>query len=369
MTYYRKNKGIGLIDGIGLMASAFWHLPQVRWDEKHHFGRLLDFIRKLRISLGGLALAVSIGVAGYMWLEGFTFLEAYYMTIITLSTAGFMEVKPLTDAGRIFTTFLLIFNLGIFTFAISSLSSLFSGGRFQHILLDLHMIDKISKLEFHHIVCGFGRHGQQVASEFRRQNMPFVVIENNASKIQELREHFDYLYLEGDATDDDLLLEAGIKKANSIVLTLPDDADNLFTVMTAKQLNEKIRTISRSTNERDEMKLKRAGADFVILPEKLGGFYMATLVKNPNLVEFFTLVSHLEGSGSVFEEFDCARLPTALHGKTIKETGLFDKGLIQVLAVRKPNGQYELNPNQDSTRIEPGKFLVLFGDLKLLKFD
>lgn len=291
----RKRKGIHLLPSIGLLAKALIRLPAIHSDERHKFSRLIAFIQKLRVSVFLILLAVGVGVLGYMIIEGYSLFEAYYMTIITLSTVGFGEVRELSDGGRLFTTLLLLINLGIFTFAISSISILIGNGHLQHILLDLFMIEKLEKISEHHIVCGFGRHGQQVATELHRQNLPFVIIELHAEKLNLLREETDYFFLEGDATDDDVLLEAGIQRAATILITLPDDAANLFVVISAKQLNEKIKVISRSTNERDEAKLRKAGADFVILPEKLGGFYMATLVKNPNLVEFFTLVSHLEG--------------------------------------------------------------------------
>ena len=366
MAHYRNNSGFRVFSNVRLFLAALWHLPKIRKDEKHRFNQMFGFIRKLRFSFVALAFAVGVGVSGFMLIEKFSLLEAYYMTIITLSTVGFGEVHQLSDTGRMFTSILIIFNLGIFTFAVTSLSSLFSGGSFQHVLLELNMIDKISKLKAHHIVCGFGRHGQQVATELRRQNMPFVIIEQNEQKLDLLREDTDYLYIEGDATDDDLLVEAGIYSANSLLTTLPDDADNLFTVLTAKQLNDKVKVISRSSSPRDEMKLKKAGADYVILPEKLGGFYMASLIKNPNLVEFFTLISHIEGGKTVFEEFACARLPKRFLGLSIKESGLFNRKVVQILAIKTKDGEYIMNPDHAQTIMQSDMFLILFGDIETL---
>ncbi len=359
----RKRKSINLLTSLRLVAKVLVKLPAIGSDERLKFARLLAFLRKVRVAFILILTAVGFGIVGYMVIEKYTFAEAYYMTIITLSTVGFGEVKELSHAGRMFTTILLLLNLGIFTFAVTSISILIGSGHLQHVILDLFMIEKLENLQGHHIICGYGRHGQQVAGEMHRQNMEFVVIETDQDKLTLLREHSDYSFLEGDATEDETLIEAGIKRAASILITLPDDAANLFIVISARQLNEKIKIICRSTNERDEAKLRKAGADFVILPEKLGGFYMATLVKNPNLVEFFTLVSNLEGTTTLFDELDCNLLPAEMIGKVISECGLFAGQKVQVLAIRTRDGSYAFNPDLKRTQLQRDMHLVLFGDV------
>lgn len=305
--------------------------------------------------------ALATGTLGYVLIEGFSWFDAYYMAVITLASVGFGEVHPLSDAGRLFTTLLILFNIGLFAYAISTITGIFAEGGFTKLLRDFRMNKAIDNLSSHTIVCGYGRHATEVVQELAKQNIPFVVVEKDAAKIEHLKNETPHLFIEGDATQDEILLEAGIERAASIVITLPDDADNLFITLTSRQMNANLNIICRSNNLADEAKLRRAGANHTVVPERIGGFYMATLVNKPDLVEFFTLISNMGPSNVVFEEVPIHDLQPAFRGKSIEQCGLFRQTRAALVAIRYPNGQYELNPPPD-TVLQPDWHIVVLGN-------
>jgi voltage-gated potassium channel len=330
-------------------------------EQRKRLQRIAKVINRFRVALMLMASAVGIGTTGYMIIEGYTWFEAYYMTVITLASVGFSEVHPLSDAGRLFTSLLIIFNIGLFAYAISTITGIFAEGGFSKLLNDFFMFKKIESLNGHTIVCGYGRHATEVTQELNKQGIPFVVIENNPDKLNLLRTETPYWYVEGDCTLDEVLEEAGIRRAAILVITLPDDADNMFITLSARQINPNLRIICRANNEADEIKIKRAGADHTVVPERIGGFYMATLVKKPDLVEFFNLLSNMGPSNVVFEEILIQELHGNIQGKTIEASGLRKLAPVSLVAVRYPNGQYELNP-PDDTYLSPGLHIVLLGN-------
>ncbi len=338
----------------------FFRLSKHPPGRQSRFKRVYQTIRRIRIAFALAITALMVGMVGYVFIEGYTWFEAYYMAVITLASVGYGEVHPLSDAGRLFTSIYILFNVGIFAYAISTITSIFAEGGFTKLLQDFRMNQKIESLSAHVIVCGFGRHATEVAQELSKQGVPFVIVEKQLDKLDQLR-HSEYLYLEGDATEDEVLLEAGIDRAKAIVLTLPDDADNLFITMSARQINHNLRIISRAGNLADEVKIRRAGADHTVVPEQIGGFYMATLVNKPDLVEFFNLLSNMGPSNVVFEEIEVTRLLPEIQGKTISESGLYQLARVSVVAVRYPNGQYELNP-PNSEILRPDWHIVLLGN-------
>lgn len=340
----------------------FFRLSTGKKSRKSRFKRVYLILKRIRIAfLLGIS-ALTVGILGYVVIEGYSWFDAYYMAIITLASVGYGEVHPLSDAGRLFTSFYILINVGIFAYAISTITGIFAEGGFAKLLHDFRMNQKIESLHAHVIVCGFGRHASEVVQELSKQGVPFVIVEKDASAVDELR-HSGFLYFEGDATEDDVLMEVGIDRAKALVLTLPDDADNLFITLSARQINPKLRIISRAGNLADEIKIRRAGADHTVVPEQIGGFYMATLVNKPDLVEFFTLLSNMGPNNVVFEEIEVARLLPDVQGKPIAGSGLDQMARISVVAVRRPNGQYELNPPND-TVLQPGWHIVLLGNLE-----
>ncbi len=247
--------------------------------------------RKLYYAVSLFAVIVLTGTLGYVIIEHYTLLEAVYMTVITLSTVGFGEVKPLSDAGRVFTILLIFFNLGAFAYLIALVSSYFLDGEFSKEYKLYNMKRKIAELQGHVIICGFGRNGREAARIFSESGKDFVVIETTGSKREELPFEVPF-YLNDDATRDETLKEAGIEKASAIISTLPEDADNVFVVLTARELNPKLKIVSRASTDSSVRKLKTAGADNVIMPDKIGGVHMASVVISPDIEEFVDIMVH-----------------------------------------------------------------------------
>jgi voltage-gated potassium channel len=341
-------------------------LPKVRQHRGHRFDRIRMTVRRLRTAFFLLVIMTTLGTAGYMLLEGVAMFDAYYMTIITLASVGYSEIFHLSTSGRLFTSILIISNLGLFTFAISTIAHVFAEGGFSKLIKEYIMLEKIQALKDHVIVCGYGRHATEVAQELEKQNISFVVIEKNHEKIIHLSENTEYFCVEGDSTDDAVLLEAGIDRASSIVITLPDDSDNIFIIVTARQFNPNLRIICRANQQEDETKLMRAGADHVVMPERIGGFYMATLVNKPDLVEFFTLISNMGPANVVFEELPVKKLAAKYQGKSIAESHLDIDCRIPIVAIRHPNGQYELNPPANRP-LGPDTHIVVFGSAEQME--
>ncbi|MFI5134577.1 MAG: potassium channel family protein, partial [Chitinophagales bacterium] len=247
---------------------------------------------KVALAMGTFLLIVLFGTIGYMLVQNFSFLDSLYMTVITISTVGFAEVHDLTPEGRWFTILLIILNLSLLTFFVSYITRYFLDGNFQAFYKRYRMNRSINHLSNHVIICGFGRNGKAASQLIMKNNIPVVIIEKHDPKTDEeldLR-----YYLHADATRDETLKEAGIDHARALVTTLPDDADNLFIVLTARELNSSIRIISRASNDSSIRKLKTAGANDVIMPDKIGGIHMANLVVNPDVKEFIDYMSAQE---------------------------------------------------------------------------
>jgi voltage-gated potassium channel len=225
---------------------------------------------------------------------------------------------------------------------------------------------KIENMENHVIVCGYGRNGKQVCLELIDDDIPFLIIENRENVIEFIRED-NRLFLEGDATEEETLIKAGIKKARAIITTLPEDPDNLYVVLTARELNPGILIISRASSEASEGKLKRAGANNVIMPEKIGGAHMAALVTKPDITEFF---AHLTGQGTdisiTFEEITLANISKDPGQKSIRELDIRNKTGANIIGLRLPNGEYVINPPPD-TLVNSDSKLILLGSEKQIQ--
>ena len=214
-----------------------------------------------RLSFGLLLLVASmvIGQLGYTLIEKYSAIDAFYMTVITLSTVGFTEVRELSDAGRIFTSFYIIFNLGIFAYAVGTITSYFVEGEFAELYRRYTVGLKVERLKNHVIVCGMGRNGSRTCEELQSSQHPFVLIELKPDLVEQYATNNEIQYVIGDATTDEVLLAAGIERANAIITTLPRDADNVFISLTARELNPDVKIIARATDESAEKKLYRAG--------------------------------------------------------------------------------------------------------------
>lgn len=318
------------------------------------------FLRRFVIGFVLLLTTIITGIIGFMVISDYTFMEAYYMTIITLASVGYNEVKPLDEAGKLFTTILILFNMGIFAYAITSLSAFLVEGDLHNFLKHRQVNKQLEQLKGHTIICGYGRHGSNIAQELHRNHVHFVVIEPNAHRVESLEES-GFLFLEGDATNDSILHRAGIERAQSIVITFGEDAFNVYAVLTARQINPHIRIISRASDEHAEHKLKRAGANYVVRSEHIGGFYMATLIQQPQMVEFFHLISNMSNVSIHFKEVRYETLKEEYRDKSLRELSFRMQTGINVIGLRRADGHYIINPSPDEN-IYKGMSLIVLGD-------
>ena len=300
-----------------------------------------------------------VGIVGFMLIEKYEFLDAFYMTVITVATVGFQEVHPLSNSGRLFTSFLIITSFGTFAYAVSSITKYISDGEFKEYFKNKRVNEAISKLEDHVIVCGFGRNGKQAAHVLKKHNTRFVVIEQKHEIVSAINHQYSNLVLEGDATFDDVLLKAGILKAQALITTLPDDADNLFIVLSARTLNPKLTIISRASEDNSDKKLKLAGANNVIMPDKLGGAHMASLVMKPDVMEFLDYITGQGGDNIRLEEITFANLSVEFQNKTIKELEVRNRSGANIIGFKTAQSEYIINPSADTKIIPDAKLFVL----------
>ena len=309
---------------------------------------------------------LAIGVTGYMILSGDTFVNALYMTVITITTVGFGEVHPLSPEEKIFTIFLIWTSISIFGYTVSSFTEyIISGQLFKQ--LKLKRVQKtIEKLEGHTIVCGYGRNGKQAIVKLKNYQKEYVVIEHNKDLIEKL-DAGEILNVEGDGTTDEILIKAGIKNAKNLITALASDADNLFVVLSARQLNKECTIISRASKESSYGKLKIAGADNVIMPDKLGGNHMASLVVTPDVIEFVDRLT-IEGETTAnLEEIAVNELPKMYLNKTILDLDLRKKTGCTVIGFRTPEKDYVINPDASIKLVADTHLIVLGRPEQIMK--
>ena len=302
---------------------------------------------------------ILLGVLGYSSLFDYTWVDALYMTIITITTVGFGEVHPLTDASKIFTIFMILTSISIYGYLVSVVSEYLSNTTLMEALRTTKILKQIDSLEGHTIVCGYGRNGRQAAFKLKNHKKSCVVIEKSPELLKEIEEDC-FLCVEGDATDDTSLLHAGIEKAKSLITALPSDADNLYVVLSSRQLNANTTIVSRANNESSQHKLKIAGADNIIMPDKIGGDHMAALLVTPDLVEFVNRIS-LDGESSAnLEEIAVEDLPKEYLLKSIRDLDLRKKTGCSVIGFVTGDGEYIINPSSDMV-LQPKSNLILLG--------
>lgn len=300
-----------------------------------------------------------LGTLGYIFIEDYRLLDAFYMTVITVATVGYEEVQPLSDAGRIFTSFLIITSFGTFAYAVTSITRFVIDGEFNNLFKKQKLNTAVEKLSGHIIICGYGRNGRQAAQVLKKHNKRFVVIEKSGQITEGLNHKFQDLVLTGDSTQDEVLLKAGILKASALITTLPVDADNMFIVLTARNLNPKLTIISRASDDGSDTKIKIAGADNVIMPDKVGGAHMASLVMKPDVMEFLDYVTAQGGDNNNLEEISFAHLPDHLKNKTLKDLEIRNKSGANIIGFKTATGEYLINPSADTLIIPQAKIFVL----------
>ncbi len=316
--------------------------------------------RILAVLLAVIALA-TIGTLGYAFLEGWKILDALYMTIITITTVGFQEVQPLSSSGRIFTIFLIGSSLLIVSYAVSYLASALSGGKWQEYLRRREMNMEIRRLKNHHIICGCGVVGREVIEHFTKVREPFVVIEKEEGKIREAEQSVPhFLYLLGDATREEILREAQIENAKSLLALVGSDPDNVYIVVTARYLNPHLRIVARVMIPESIEIMKKAGAHYAICPQKIGGIRLAAAVLRPHVSSFLDLVLRSEAFGLSMEEVEVAP-HSPLVGQSLGELKLTDNMGIFVIAIKpKHSPIFEVHPGAQKV-LHAEDILILLG--------
>lgn len=315
--------------------------------------------RRIVISMILLGILLVVAPVGYMIIEGMGYNDAFYMTVITVFTVGFAEVEPLTTAGRYFTVFVIFVGVFNLFFLISGFIRHTFREAFRETFGRRRMDLRIRKLAGHYIICGYGRVGEVVAETMKEAGVDFVLLENDPARIADAIDH-GYLHIEGNATETETLEQAGVRRAKGLVCALENDADNLFTALSARTINKDITIVSRCVSSDSVEKLHYAGADRVISPYEISGRRMATFLLKPGVYDYLDLVAHGASLEYRLEEL-LVEPGSTIDGKTIGELDIKARTGALVLAVRKSASiDFNTNPDKD-TRIDAGDLIVALG--------
>ena len=305
-----------------------------------------------------LAMVLLIGTIGYMVIEEWQLLDALYMTVITITTVGYGEIRQVSEPGRIFTIFIIFAGMGILGYTFGMVAQAMVEFHVRSILGRRKLGLKIKSLKDHYIMCGYGRIGRIIAQELKSNKIPVIVIDQNPDS-KEALENQDIPYIIDDATSEDVLIEAGIERAKGLIAVVESDADNLFITMTARGLNSDLYILARADEEQTQKKLLRGGADRVVLPYLIGGHKMAQTIVKPAVTDFLELTVHNKDIELKLEELLVGK-GSRLNGVTLVDSGIRQETNIIILAIRKKDGEMSFNPSSQ-TRIESGDTLISLG--------
>lgn len=320
---------------------------------------LSEPIRQLQLSLALLFGLIVVGTVGYMTLEDMTLVQGLYMTVITLATVGFREVVELDSAGMIFTIILIIVGVSTAAWAISNAAEVMLGQTFWRSVQHRRNKKMVDTLKDHYIICGYGRLGRQILRDLSVRGEPFIVVDWDTGVEEELLEQ-RVPHVVADTTDEDTLRDAGIEEARGLVAALDDDAQNVLTVLTARELNPQLLIIARAGSESRESKLLRAGADRVVTPPSIGGHRLALALLRPAVHDFFGRIFALGPEPDVDVGQITVSDDSPFAGQTIEGCDLRRVRNVSILAIRKPDGLFDLNPGAQRP-IVPNETLIFIG--------
>jgi len=306
-----------------------------------------------------------IGIFGYHFIEGWSFLDSAYMTVITLSSVGFGEIRPLSAEGRVFTISLILMGLVSIGYIVNRFTEAFVQGYFQDSLRNQRKNRLIKNLRNHYILCGYGRAGRQVAYEFAAERIPFIVVDAQPEAILEAKQQ-GFLTFQGDATLDQTLIDVKIQDAICIVASMPSDADNLYTVLSAKALKPDLRTIARGNSEEAVVKMQRAGADAVISPYITGGKRLAAAAMRPQVMDFVDGIVTGSDRSFYMEEVVIEADNCPYVGQTLRDTNLRSQSSAMIIAIRRLDGELIPGPRGD-TKLEEGDIVTCMGTPEQLR--
>lgn len=293
-------------------------------------------------------------------IEGWSFLNCLYMTVITIFTVGFKEVKELSPQGQIFTIFVILGGVGTAIFAFTKIAEIAFEGGINKFWRRKRMEKKLKNLKDHYIICGHGRMGKIVRERLEEEKLPFVVIDNKEEKLEDLKQTNSCLFIEGDATHEDILTKAGIKKAKGLAALLSTDADNLYLVLSAKLINPSLFILSKAMDEEAERKILQIGANKVVSPYKLSGLKIAQALIRPTLVDFMDLIIRRKELALYMEEL-VVKKDSKIVNRNLTECDIRRTANVIVVAMKKPGKDIEFNPSPDS-KIKTGDILLVLGD-------
>ena len=317
------------------------------------------FRNRIYVALGLVVAMLLFGVIGFRFFAGYEWVDSIYMTVITMSTVGFGEVQPLNDVAKIFTVILILVSVTVVGYAISVITEyILSRSNFE-LLKERRVLKKIEKLNDHVIVVGYGRNGKQAVQKLITYGKPFVVVEHDEEIVNRFQNE-DVLFVSGNANEDETLMRAGVARASTLISALPNDSDNLFVVLSARQINKGMKIISRASEETTYQKLKFAGADNVIMPDKIGGDHMASLVVVPDLVEFLDNLQVTTGGRVNVQEITYEAVCPDHETRTIRDIDLRAKTGCSIIGYKSPKGDYIINP-EASLLLERDSKLIVIG--------
>ncbi|MDJ0783344.1 MAG: potassium channel protein [Desulfosarcinaceae bacterium] len=324
----------------------------------------MDRVRQTLISIV-LSIALILGGSfGYMIIEGWNFFDSLYMTVITIATVGFSEIHTVSVAGRTFTLLLIFLGVGYFLYVAGGIIQVLVEGRIRHVLGRHKLHRRINRLRNHYIVCGYGRIGRSLTRHLTQRYLDVVVIEQSAERLSRMDDD-GILYLLGEATSEEMLIKAGVKRAKAIVTAVGTDADNVFLVLIAKQINPKIFVVARASQNATKKTLIAAGADKVVSPYDLGARRMAHAILRPTVIEFLEMAFADDTTDVQVEELPVSA-DSALTGVTLMESGIRQKYDLIIITIKKADGSMHFNPGADA-RIEANDTVIVVGQGKDLK--
>ncbi len=319
----------------------------------------METTRHFIISILLAALLIIIGTIGYIVIEDWSALDALYMTVITLATVGYGEVHPVSDVGHVYTIILIITGVGFFLYVAGAVIQFMVEGRVRLLLGRRRLDRKIARMKHHYILCGYGRIGKVICSKLLQDNRPVVVIDQNAGLVETL-DGLGFTYLCGDATDEDVLLKAGIHQARALIAALGTDTDNVFLVLTGRQLSPELHIIARAGTEQAKAKLTAAGANTVESPYEIGAASMAQRIIRPTVTNFLDLAFAESNTDIQVEEIPVAQC-SPLNGVTLEKSGIRQKYNLIIIAIKKHDDRMIFNPSFEAS-ITAGDTVIAVGE-------
>jgi voltage-gated potassium channel len=313
---------------------------------------------KIKIAVFLLALVLTTGVIGFKITMDLNWVDALYMTVITMTTVGYREISDPSQEAKLFIIFLILFSVVIVGYSVSVVTEFMLSRHNIEAVRKKRFLKNLKNMEKHVIVCGYGRNGKQAIQKLQDYNRPFIIIEMDQQVIDDSTLD-NKNFLRGNANDDDVLIKAGIKKASTLIAALPEDADNLFVVLSARQLNQDLKIISRASEDASYKKLKLAGADNVILPDTIGGQHMASLIVSPDLIEFWDNLSYGGNEGVNLEQVSFEQMFDEQQDCSIIDLDLRQKTGCTIIGYKSPDGEYTVNPDPKMKLIAGSKIIVV----------